>query len=61
MNKDQVKGRATEAKGSAKEGIGKAVGNRQMESRGKVEKAVGKVQAGYGDAKEKAKDLAKDR
>jgi uncharacterized protein YjbJ (UPF0337 family) len=51
MNKDQVKGRAKEAKGAIKEATGKAVGNKDMENEGSVEKSTGKVQAGYGDLK----------
>ena len=56
MNKDQVKGRVEEAKGSIKETTGKAVGNPNLQNQGTVDKAAGKVQAGYGDAKEKVKD-----
>ena len=55
MNKDQVKGRVEEAKGSVKEATGKAVGNHKLQSEGAVDKAAGKAQASYGDAKEKIK------
>ena len=55
MNKDQVKGRVEQAKGAVKETTGKAVGDRNLEGQGKVDKAVGKTQAAYGDAKEKVK------
>lgn len=55
MNKDQVKGRMEEAKGSVKEVAGKAVGNKDLEAEGSVDKAAGKVQSTYGDAKEKVK------
>ena len=55
MNKDQVKGRVEEAKGSVKEATGKAVGNKDLEARGTVDKAAGKAQSTYGDAKEKVK------
>jgi uncharacterized protein YjbJ (UPF0337 family) len=55
MNKDQVKGRVEQAKGSVKESTGKAVGNPNLQDRGTVEKATGKAQATYGDAKEKVK------
>lgn len=61
MNKDQVKGRVEEAKGSVKQTTGKVVGNRELEAEGKVDKAVGKTQANYGDAKEKVKDAVKGR
>jgi uncharacterized protein YjbJ (UPF0337 family) len=56
MNKDQVKGRVEQAKGSVKETTGKAVGNPNLEGEGKADKAVGKTQATYGDAKEKVKN-----
>ncbi|MEP6738799.1 MAG: CsbD family protein [Caldimonas sp.] len=56
MNKDQVKGRAEEAKGSVKEATGKVVGNKDLQAEGMIDKAAGKAQAGYGDAKEKLKD-----
>ena len=56
MNKDQVKGRAEQVKGSVKETIGKWVGNKHLEVEGKVDKSVGKVRAGVGDLKERAKD-----
>ena len=56
MNKDQVQGRATEAKGDVKEAAGKLVGNRKLQGEGLVDQAKGKAQAGLGDAKEKVKD-----
>jgi len=55
VNKDQVKGVAKEVKGSVKQAAGKATGNRRMEAEGAVEKTAGKVQKGFGDAKEKVK------
>ncbi len=55
MNKDQVKGRVEEAKGSIKQTTGKVVGNRDLQVEGALDKAAGKAQAGYGDAKEKVK------
>ena len=57
MNKDQVKGRVEEAKGSIKETAGKVVGNPDLQDRGTLDKAAGKAQAGYGDAKEKVKGV----
>ena len=55
MNKDQVKGRVEEAKGSIKEATGKVVGNPNLRDEGTLDKAAGKAQATYGDAKEKVK------
>ena len=56
MNNDQVKGRVDQVKGAIKEGTGKALDDRDLEAEGTVDKASGKTQATYGDAKEKVKD-----
>jgi uncharacterized protein YjbJ (UPF0337 family) len=56
MNKDQVKGRVEQNTGRVKEVAGKLVGNDRMRTEGVAEQVKGKVQAGYGDAKENAKD-----
>jgi uncharacterized protein YjbJ (UPF0337 family) len=55
MNKDQVNGRIKETQGKIKEVAGSIVGNKDLEDKGKVENAVGKIQAGYGDLKEDLK------
>jgi uncharacterized protein YjbJ (UPF0337 family) len=54
MNKDQVKGRVTEAKGKAKEITGR-VFSEELENEGKIENAKGKVQAAWGDLKADSK------
>src|SRR3982751_1157678 len=59
MNKDQVQGRATEAKGDIKEAAGKLVGNEKLQGEGLADQATGKVQKTYGDAKENTKDAIK--
>jgi uncharacterized protein YjbJ (UPF0337 family) len=56
MNKDQVKGRVEEAKGAIKESTGRVTGNADLQDRGTLEKAAGKVQKTYGDAKQQVKD-----
>jgi uncharacterized protein YjbJ (UPF0337 family) len=55
MNKDQVKGRVEQVKGKVKQVAGALVGNKSLEQQGKVQKAVGKVEAGIGDLKEDLK------
>ena len=60
MNKDQIAGRIDQASGKVKEAAGKLVGNEKLQTEGTAEQIKGKVQAGYGDAKEHAKDKAKD-
>ena len=56
MNKDQVKGRVDQAKGSVKENVGKASGNPNLRDQGTADKVGGKAQATYGDAKQKVKN-----
>lgn len=59
MNKAQVKGRIKEAEGTVKEVTGNIVGNKTLEEKGKVQKVVGKVQAGLGDLKDDLKKADK--
>lgn len=49
INKDQVEGRTTQATGKIKEVIGSAVGNPQLEAKGRLQKNVGAVQAKIGN------------
>lgn len=58
MNKDQIKGRVMEAQGTVKEAAGKVSGKEILEQKGKLLKAAGKAQAGYGDIKN---DIKKDK
>ena len=55
MNKDQLKGRATQAKGKVKEAAAEVVGSTRLLSEGKMDEMKGKAQASAGDAKERAK------
>jgi len=55
VNKDQIKGRAKEAKGKIKEVTGDLVGNEKLENKGKIEKNLGKAQAKVGDVKQDLK------
>lgn len=59
MNKNQVKGHASEAKGKIKEIVGKVVGDKTMEYEGNIEKQGGKVEAKYGDLKSDIKKARK--
>jgi uncharacterized protein YjbJ (UPF0337 family) len=56
MNKDQVNGRLKKAKGTIKEVVGRATGNKTMENKGKLQNAVGKAQVGYGNIKQDLKN-----
>jgi uncharacterized protein YjbJ (UPF0337 family) len=52
MNEDQVTGRVEEVKGKVKKAAGKAVGNKALERKGKLQNAHGKRQANFGDLRE---------
>ncbi len=55
-NEDQVKGKAKDIGGKAKEEAGDVVGNDKLKRDGQEDQAEGKVQKGVGDAKEKLSD-----
>ena len=59
MNKDQKDGRIKEVKGTVKEVTGRVTGDSKLENKGKVQHAVGKTQAAYGDAKADVKKALK--
>ena len=59
MHKDQIKGAAKQAKGSMKEGMGKAMGDDRMAAEGAAERAAGKMQKGVGDMKDATRDALK--
>lgn len=56
MNKKQVQGRIDQAMGQVKQLIGKVVGNKELEQKGRKQEAGGKIQSGHGDRKEKIED-----
>ncbi|HEX7997246.1 MAG TPA: CsbD family protein [Pyrinomonadaceae bacterium] len=59
-NKDEVEGKFDQAKGAVKENVGRAVDDGEMESEGAADRAGGKIQEGYGEAKRKVGDAVKD-
>ncbi len=59
-NKDEVKGKLDQAKGAAKETVGRVINNRDLEAEGDADRAGGKVQEGYGTAKRKVGEAIKD-
>jgi uncharacterized protein YjbJ (UPF0337 family) len=52
MNKDQLKGRTEETKGTIKEATGKLVGDETLEAKGNIQKNLGKVQEKVGGVKQ---------
>lgn len=59
INKGQIQGRVTEAKGMIKEAAGKLVGNERLQAKGKIQRVLGKTQAKIGDVKADIKDATK--
>lgn len=53
MDKERIKGSYEQAKGSVKEGAGKAVGDEKLETEGKTDKASGKIRNVVGGIKDK--------
>jgi uncharacterized protein YjbJ (UPF0337 family) len=60
INKDQVEGRAEEAKGKIKEVVGRVVGNKNLQARGNIQKNAGAVQATVGNVEEDIKKAVKN-
>lgn len=52
MDKDRIKGSATQAAGKVKEWTGKATGDAKTESEGKADQVKGKVQNAVGGVKD---------
>lgn len=59
-NRDEVAGKFDQAKGAVKENIGRAVGDRELETDGQADRAEGNIQEGYGKTKRKVGDAIKD-
>jgi uncharacterized protein YjbJ (UPF0337 family) len=58
-NNDQVRGRIKEAKGKIKEVAGRLLGDKTLQARGKSQNTLGKVQAKFGDVKQRVKQSSK--
>jgi uncharacterized protein YjbJ (UPF0337 family) len=59
MNKDQVKGAATDVAGKIQEQAGKLVGSKEQQIKGLSKQITGKMQKGAGDLEEFIKDSNK--
>jgi uncharacterized protein YjbJ (UPF0337 family) len=61
MDKDRIDGALKQAKGSIKEGFGRATGDTKTEAEGKADKAVGKVQSAVGGARDSVREALHDK
>jgi uncharacterized protein YjbJ (UPF0337 family) len=59
MDKNRVAGSIKEVKGAAKEAIGKAIGDAKLQSDGKADKVVGKIQNAVGGLNDAVRDAVK--
>lgn len=59
-NKDEMEGKWDQAKGAVKENVGRAAGDREMESEGAGERAGGHLQEGFGTARRKVGEAIED-
>ena len=61
MNKDQRKGQMKDMGGKAREKAGEVTGNTEQRAKGMANQAEGKLQKGYGDAKNAAQNVGKNQ
>ena len=59
MDKEHVKGTADKAKGAIKDTAGKATGDKELQSEGKMDKAKGDAHNVAGDLKDAVKNATK--
>jgi len=60
MNKDELKGKAKQAKAAIKEKAGELVDSPELQAEGMADRASGKVQEGFGAAKRKVSEAIED-
>jgi len=56
MNRDEIKGKAEQVKGAAKEKAGDLINDPDLEAEGTLERAAGELREGFGKAKRKVKE-----
>ena len=59
-NRDEMEGKFDRAKGTVKDKMGKAMGDRKLEDEGQAERAGGRMQEGYGKARRKVGEALND-
>jgi uncharacterized protein YjbJ (UPF0337 family) len=61
MDRDRIKGSATNLKGKAKEVAGKVTGDAKLKAEGKADQVAGKLRNALGSAKDVIRDAARKR
>jgi uncharacterized protein YjbJ (UPF0337 family) len=59
MDKNRIAGSTKEVTGAAKEAVGKVIGDAKLQSDGKTEKSVGKIQNAVGGVSDAVRDALK--
>lgn len=59
-NKDELEGKFDQAKGAAKETVGRVINDRDLENEGGADRTGGKIQEGFGTAKRKVGEAVED-
>ena len=59
MDKNRIAGSVKEITGAAKEAVGKVIGDAKLQSDGKTEKSVGKIQNAVGGVNDAVRDALK--
>ena len=60
INKDEVKGKFEQAKGTVKDKAGELTGNERLEAEGEAEHAEGEVQESWGKVKRNVSNALED-
>ena len=61
MDKERIKGAAEAVSGSIKKALGRLIGNKSLETEGKIDSATGAIRTAVGEGKDTLKDIQKDR
>ena len=59
-NKDEIEGKFDQVKGKTKEGIGRALDDRDLEAEGRADNAGGNIKEGFGKARRKVGEAIED-
>jgi uncharacterized protein YjbJ (UPF0337 family) len=59
-NRDEIKGKFDQAKGQAKETVGRALDDRELENEGRGDQAGGEIREGFGTARRKVGEAIED-
>jgi uncharacterized protein YjbJ (UPF0337 family) len=59
-NKDEIEGKFDQAKGAAKEAVGRAVDDRELENEGQADQTGGDIREGFGKARRKVGEAIED-